>query len=74
VLLLAAAFVLAVVAAVGWRVEVLVALLGIVLAVAPVRAIRAGARGPALIPVLGGTARLQLAYGALATIGLAWGG
>jgi 1,4-dihydroxy-2-naphthoate octaprenyltransferase len=74
VLLLAAAFLLAVVAAVGWRIEVLVALLSVVLAVAPVRTIRSGARGPALIPVLGGTARLQLAYGALATIGLAWGG
>ena len=32
-----------------------------------------GARGPALIPVLGGTGRLQLAYGALATAGLALG-
>jgi 1,4-dihydroxy-2-naphthoate polyprenyltransferase len=74
VLLLGAAFALAVVAAVGWRVEVLVALLSVVLAVAPMRTIRSGARGPALIPVLGGTARLQLAYGALATIGLAWGG
>jgi 1,4-dihydroxy-2-naphthoate octaprenyltransferase len=74
VLLLAAAFLLAAVAAVGWRIEVLVALLSVVLAVAPVRTIRSAARGPALIPVLGGTARLQLAYGALATIGLAWGG
>ena len=34
------------------------------------RAVRAGARGPALIPVLGATGRLQLAYGALATLGL----
>jgi 1,4-dihydroxy-2-naphthoate octaprenyltransferase len=40
----------------------------------PVRAVRAGAGGQALIPVLGQTGRLQLAYGALATLGLALGG
>ena len=37
------------------------------------RAVLRGARGPALIPVLGGTGRLQLAVGALATIGLLLG-
>ena len=57
-----------------WRPQVLLALLAVVAAVPPVRAVRAGARGPALIAVLGATGRLQLAYGALATLGLALGG
>ena len=35
----------------------------------PVGAVRGGARGPALIPVLGATGRLQLVFGALATLG-----
>jgi 1,4-dihydroxy-2-naphthoate octaprenyltransferase len=41
------------------------------LALAPVRAVRAGAGGPALIGALGQTGRLQLAFGALLTLGLA---
>ena len=41
------------------------------LAVPPIRAVRAGAEGPALIGALGQTGRLQLAFGALLTIGLA---
>jgi 1,4-dihydroxy-2-naphthoate polyprenyltransferase len=41
------------------------------LAVAPVRAVRAGAAGKALIGALGETGRLQLAFGALFTLGLA---
>jgi 1,4-dihydroxy-2-naphthoate octaprenyltransferase len=41
------------------------------LALAPVRAVRAGAAGPALIAALGMTGRLQLAFGALLSIGLA---
>jgi 1,4-dihydroxy-2-naphthoate octaprenyltransferase len=72
VALVTAAFALLVIAA-GWRPWVLIALLAVVLAVAPVRMVRAGARGPALIPVLGATGRLQLAFGALATIGLVVG-
>jgi 1,4-dihydroxy-2-naphthoate polyprenyltransferase len=68
------AFVLAIVAAAGWRPAVLLALLGVVVAVAPVRAVLDGARGGALIAVLGQTGRLQLAYGALAAVGLALGG
>ena len=40
------------------------------LAVPPMRIVHRGARGPALIPVLAATGRLQLAYGAFATIGL----
>jgi 1,4-dihydroxy-2-naphthoate polyprenyltransferase len=37
----------------------------------PVRAVRSGAAGPALIKALGQTGRLQLAFGAALTIGLA---
>jgi 1,4-dihydroxy-2-naphthoate octaprenyltransferase len=53
-----------------WRPWVLLALLAGPLARAPVAAVREGAHGPALIPVLGGTGRFQLAFGALATLGL----
>ena len=74
VALVAAAFVLAVVAAVAWRWPVLITLAAAVLAVPPARTVLGGARGPALIAVLAGTGRLQLAYGLLATIGLALGG
>jgi len=41
------------------------------LALPPLRAVRAGARGPALIGALGQTGRLQLAFGLLLTVGLA---
>jgi 1,4-dihydroxy-2-naphthoate polyprenyltransferase len=74
VTLVVGAFVLGIAAAVVWRPPVLLALLAVAVAVPPVRAVRAGARGPALISVLGQTGRLQLAYGALATLGLALGG
>lgn len=74
VALLGLAFTLAVAAAVAWRVPVLLALLAAPLGVDPVRMVRGGARGPALIAALGETGRLQLAFGALATVGLAWGG
>ena len=40
---------------------------------APVRAVRGGAVGPALIAVLGATGRLQLGFGFTATLGLAIG-
>jgi 1,4-dihydroxy-2-naphthoate octaprenyltransferase len=69
VALVAAAFLLLAVAAL-WRPWVLLALLAVVLARPPVAAVRSGAHGPGLIPVLGGTGRLQLAFGALATVGL----
>jgi 1,4-dihydroxy-2-naphthoate octaprenyltransferase len=46
-------------------------LLALPLALGPVRAVRAGAAGPALIRALGQTGRLQLAFGAALTIGLA---
>jgi 1,4-dihydroxy-2-naphthoate octaprenyltransferase len=41
------------------------------LAFGPIRAVRSGAAGPALIRTLGQTGRLQLAFGAALTIGLA---
>jgi 1,4-dihydroxy-2-naphthoate octaprenyltransferase len=49
----------------------LLTLAAVPLAIAPVRAVRAGASGPALIGALGQTGRLQLAFGALLTLGLA---
>ena len=67
--LVAFAFVLLVVAA-AWRPWTLLALVAITFAVAPVQAVRSGAAGPALIAVLAATGKLQLAVGALATIGL----
>ena len=50
---------------------VLLMLLALPLALAPVRAVRGGASGPALIATLGQTGRLQLAFGLLFTVGLA---
>ncbi|WP_433326403.1 1,4-dihydroxy-2-naphthoate polyprenyltransferase [Spirillospora sp. CA-294931] len=50
---------------------VLIALLAAPLSVAPTQTVLGGATGPALIPVLGGTGRLQLAFGVLLAIGLA---
>jgi 1,4-dihydroxy-2-naphthoate octaprenyltransferase len=53
------------------------ALLGLaaaVLALRPIRVVRGGASGPALVPVLGDTGRLQLAFGVLLAAGLALGG
>lgn len=52
----------------------LLALLAAPLATRPVRAVRGGAVGRDLVPVLGGTGRLQLAYAALLALGLALGG
>ena len=70
--LLVAAFACAVGSA-AWRPEVLVVFVAVPLAVPPVRAVLAGATGPALIAVLSATGRLQLGYGAAASIGLALG-
>ncbi|MDZ7673631.1 MAG: 1,4-dihydroxy-2-naphthoate polyprenyltransferase [Acidimicrobiales bacterium] len=50
-----------------------VALLAGLLMVAPIRAVRAGAAGADLIPVLEATGRVQLAFGGLLTVGL-WAG
>jgi 1,4-dihydroxy-2-naphthoate polyprenyltransferase len=49
----------------------LVTLLALPLVRMPVRSVRAGATGPALIKTLGQTGRLQLAFGIAFTIGLA---
>ena len=49
----------------------LLTLVALPLAVVPVRVVRHGATGPALIGALGMTGRLQLAFGALLTAGLA---
>jgi len=49
----------------------LLTLVAMPLALPPVRAVRDGASGPALIGALGQTGRLQLAFGALLTLGLA---
>jgi 1,4-dihydroxy-2-naphthoate polyprenyltransferase len=49
----------------------LLMLLALPLALAPVRAVRGGASGPALIKTLGQTGRLQLAFGLAFTVGLA---
>ena len=49
----------------------LLMLLALPLAIAPLRAVRGGATGPALIATLGQTGRLQLAFGLAFTVGLA---
>jgi 1,4-dihydroxy-2-naphthoate polyprenyltransferase len=49
----------------------LLALAAVPLALMPIRLVRAGAAGPRLITALGQTGRLQLAFGALLTVGLA---
>jgi 1,4-dihydroxy-2-naphthoate polyprenyltransferase len=49
----------------------LLALLSAPLSLQPTQTVLRGATGPALIPVLGGTGRLQLAYGTLLAVGLA---
>ena len=63
-------FVIAAVMAVARPLTLLV-FAAIPLAVIPVRTVRHGATGPALIGALGMTGRLQLAFGALLTVGLA---
>jgi 1,4-dihydroxy-2-naphthoate octaprenyltransferase len=49
----------------------LLMLLALPLAIVPLRAVRGGASGPALIETLGQTGRLQLAFGLAFTVGLA---
>ena len=49
------------------------ALLAVPLAVPPLRAVLGGAEGRALLPVLRDTGRLELAYGVLLGLGLAFG-
>ena len=54
-----------------YRPVALLVLVTVPLAVVPVRAVRSGASGPALIRTLGQTGRLQLAFGVAFAIGLA---
>jgi 1,4-dihydroxy-2-naphthoate polyprenyltransferase len=54
-----------------YRPLTLIVLLALPLARMPIRSVRAGATGPALIKTLGQTGRLQLAFGIAFTIGLA---
>jgi len=64
------AIIVGVVCAFGGRPWAAIVLLAVVLAVAPVRTVRSGAKGRELIGVLSGTGRLQLAFGLLLTVGL----
>ena len=70
-LVVAAALVL--VAAIGWRPEAAIGLIGFVAAVRPTRTVLSGAVGPALIPVLADTGRVQLAMGVGLSLGLVLG-
>lgn len=72
VVLVVVAFVLLAVAAIE-RPWALLGFAAAPLAIAPCRTVLGGATGPALIPVLGSTGKLQLAFGLMATIGLAVG-
>jgi 1,4-dihydroxy-2-naphthoate octaprenyltransferase len=70
-LVVGAAVVIVVLAVATQRSAVALGALGpLVLGVVPARAVLDGARGPALIPVLGRTARTQLATGVLLSLGL----
>jgi len=69
VALIGAAFALCAVGAI-WRVPVLLGLLAAPLAIRPIRSVLGDAAGGALIPVLGETGKLQLAWGLLVTVGL----
>jgi 1,4-dihydroxy-2-naphthoate octaprenyltransferase len=71
--LLGAAFALVVVAGLQ-RPAALLGLVGILVAIAPVKVIRGGAVGRALIPVLGGTGRVQMVVGLLTALGIALAG
>jgi 1,4-dihydroxy-2-naphthoate polyprenyltransferase len=54
-----------------YRPFALITVLALPLARIPIRSVRAGASGPALIRALGQTGRLQLAFGIAFAIGLA---
>lgn len=68
--LLAVAFLVVPPVAAFGRIGAVAALAGIPFAQRPVVTVLEGARGPALIPVLGATGRIQLVVGALLTVGL----
>ena len=54
-----------------WRRWAALGLIGLLVAVAPIRMVRSGAEGKQLIAVLGATGRTQLAVGVLVAVGLA---
>ena len=56
-----------------WPVEALLGLGALAAAIAPLRAVHAGAAGGALVPVLVATGRLLLVYGILLAAGIAVG-
>ena len=72
--LLGAAWALLVVIAVVDRPLALLGLFGVAVSVPAVRAIRGGAKGAGLIPVLGATGKVQLLTGLLAALGIAVSG
>ncbi len=74
VTLLVDVFLLVAVLGITARAPALLALVGAALAIEPIKAVRSGATGPALIPVLGATGRVQLVTGLLLALGLALGG
>jgi 1,4-dihydroxy-2-naphthoate octaprenyltransferase len=53
------------------RIGALLVWLALPLAIPPVRRVLGGEQGKGLIPVLGATARLQLAFGILLAVGIA---
>jgi 1,4-dihydroxy-2-naphthoate octaprenyltransferase len=69
--LLALAFVFVVMVAAAGRPWALLGVVGVVVAVPPVKAVLGGATGRSLIPVLGGTGKVQLAVGLLTAAGIA---
>ena len=71
VLLLGLAFALVVLIAAVHRPWAAIGLLGVVVAAPAVKAIRMGAAGRGLIPVLGATGKVQLVTGLLAAVGIA---
>ncbi|HEU5150570.1 MAG TPA: 1,4-dihydroxy-2-naphthoate polyprenyltransferase [Iamia sp.] len=73
-LLLGAFLAVPLVAGLGGRPAGAAALVAVLVAQRPVVAVLEGARGPALVPVLAATGRVQLVFGTLFAIGLAVGG
>ena len=71
-LLIAGAFLLGVVTAL-WRPLGALSLVALPAAIGPILTVMRGAKGKDLIPVLGGTGKLQLAFGLLLTLGIVLG-
>jgi 1,4-dihydroxy-2-naphthoate octaprenyltransferase len=70
--LIAAAVVMAALIALGYW-QALLALLALPLLWRPLQALRGGATGPALVPVLAATGLFEVAYAVLLATGIAWG-